>query len=127
TALLNTTTRGSGAGGQIDVNVPGDVTLDGAGKVDFTGIRANSEPTVREPGQGGSGSITAGLLNVYNGAGVATITSGAKGGGKITVSLTSTLRINGSGGGDTGLNAMSVGAGANGGDIVVTAAGGIEV
>jgi filamentous hemagglutinin family protein len=140
TALLNTTTRGSGAGGAIVVMVSNDITLDGASKADFTGIRANSEPVAGEPGQAGSVHITAGernpdgstrtvgSLNVYNGAGVATITSGARGGGQIAVDVTGVLRINGGGGGgDTGLNAMSVGAGADGGDIDVRAAGGIDL
>jgi filamentous hemagglutinin family protein len=107
-------TTGSGAGGFINVNTSGSITLDGAGSPNLTGIEANSLDA--STGKGGDIMLSAGVLTITNGASISADASGMGTGGVVTV-MTGSLALDGSGQSNffTGISSSSFGTGPNGG------------
>jgi hypothetical protein len=121
-SFLSANTRGSGAGGDVNVTVAGHVELDGqgAGADEFSGIRANSQNVA---GTAGSVSLSARSLTIREGAGIATQAAGGASGTGITLDIAGSLIIDARATGEqTGLTASSLSPGATGGGIVVGAA-----
>jgi filamentous hemagglutinin family protein len=120
-AEIGTNTFGPGAGGDVNVNVPGAITITGTdAEGDPSNIAAVSDLTT--PGGGNSGNVTvnAGTLSITNAAEIAASTFGAGKGGDVRVAVSAgTLSItNGA-----EISADTYGTGA-GGDVHVAVAKG---
>jgi large exoprotein involved in heme utilization and adhesion len=120
TAFISTTTRGAGNAGDVFITAA-DITLDGAGKIDFTGVGANTQAGEAGAGRGGTVNISTGTLRVVEGAGVATQTFGGENGGNIAITAGNVSIDASDSNVQTGLTAAATGAGVDGGRILLTA------
>jgi large exoprotein involved in heme utilization and adhesion len=88
------TTEGTGAGGSILVNTPGDLLLDGGGAAD---TRIDASATGRNSARGGAITLTAGALTVTGDARIVSATAGTGRGGNIDIAVAGGVDLSGPG------------------------------
>ncbi len=94
-AQVTSQTSGAGAGGAVTVSVSGAALLSGTGPSDNpSGVTANSTATGRS-GNAGSVALTAGSLQVLDGASIASQTFGSGRGGDVNVVVGGTAMLSG--------------------------------
>jgi large exoprotein involved in heme utilization and adhesion len=93
--IISAETFGAGNGGNISVNVAGQLTIDGTSgnPIFLTGIGAGSFGS----GNGGDIAVKAGALSIVSNGEISAATSGTGNGGDVSV-ISGTLNINGAGG-----------------------------
>ena len=82
-ATISVSTFGSGSGGILGIKAD-SVLLDGQDSTGFTGLTAETNHPVAG-GTGGDINVTAGTLQILNGAGIVASTNGSGPGGSVTV------------------------------------------
>lgn len=93
--LVSSTTVGAGNSGNVSVNVAGGLTIDGTMTPDsVTGISSQTNP--KSMGNAGTVSVSAGSISIANGGEIASGTFGGGTGGRVSVSVSGALTIDGS-------------------------------
>ena len=93
-ASIDTSTVGPGSAGNITLNIAGDADLDGgAVNLAASGLTAESESTSAGAGRGGVITVTAGTLEVQNGANIDVATGGSGAAGNISITTTGALGL----------------------------------
>jgi len=125
-ASISADTSGSGAAGDLNVNVAGNILLDGNG--DSSGSTGIVSDSFAGAGGGNSGRVIvrAGSLNITNGATIDASTSGTGSGGDMSVMVSGAIVLDGTAtpGSITGLDAetdLRRAGGGEGGDIFLSA------
>ena len=123
---INTFTSGTGAAGNIDLAISGEILIAGAAVASDpasatpTGMSAASTYSGALAGRAGQIVISAQSLSIENGAGLFTTALGPAAAGDVVISVSGELRISGTAAGGRG-GSINTGAGARGG----TGAGGL--
>ena len=130
-ALVESGTAGPGSGGNIAVNVNGQLTIDGsAGPALMVGIPATGIGSLSLAGGSAAGNVTvnAGSLSIMNNGGIASSTFGSGAAGNVTVSVPGQLSIDQTDafgfqlGAILGIGSLGTpGSTGNGGDVTVSA------
>jgi filamentous hemagglutinin family protein len=125
-AAINSSTYGAGKGGDVGVNVSGQILLSGADAKDTnSGIYVDSV-SAGAGGDAGNIALTAGSLQVVGGAEIASSTFGAGNGGSVTVNVSGQALLSGADANaahDSGIyaNSDSASAGGDAGDVTLIA------
>jgi filamentous hemagglutinin family protein len=116
---ISSTTFASGNGGDVEVKVTGQLSIDAslATKGLLTGITAQANPNRGSTGNAGQVTVHAGSLSIVNGGVIATTTGGPGKGGDVDVIVASDITLRGPG---PQITAKSTGGG-NAGSITVSA------
>ncbi len=110
-AQITAATFGSGQGGDIQVHVEDLVTLSGQGSEEHSGIFVNAKGETEKAGGGGTIELTAGKLQISEGAQIVSRTHGAGEGGSMKLQIEDSITISDKG---TGENPSGIYAGTTG-------------
>jgi len=127
-AQLSSSTSGEGDAGNVKITATDTVRFDGASSTGSPSV-AFSTVEAGAVGDGGDIEITAGSLEVTNGAALASSTLGEGDAGNVKITATDTVRFDGvrrTGGPSAAFSTLEAGAVGDGGDIEITA-GSLEV
>jgi filamentous hemagglutinin family protein len=118
-------TFSTGAGGNVNVTVSGDLNLDnGDASNDSTAIAARSNLATPGGGRAGDVTVQAQTLSLLNGANIATSTFGTGKGGNVNIAVSGTMTLNSETSNFSGVEAdsfLATSKGGKGGDITVSA------
>jgi large exoprotein involved in heme utilization and adhesion len=95
-AQLTSSTFGQGNAGDVSISVRDIATFDGVGSNGFSSF-AGSQVGTKGMGQGGTLTLTAGSLNVFNGAVLSSSTFGQGNAGDVSISVRDTATFDGVG------------------------------